>query len=490
MILLGFTAAFALEDRIELGSRDHWSDMRVLQNVIIRSGFRGAYDLLLEDYREPTQPETDLLISFDSLPLHDAAGRYRADDSGIEISTTVRRVGDAAGVFRGDGRALALEPRAGAAFFPGTFWDSLEIEFWLYPATLEEGETLLRWDGARQGHDGVTPQQLRVYVRNRRLVWEFVNLFIPPHGAPTTITVTAHGGVVPRRWSHHQLRYDARFGVLEYLVDREPQGIEYATSSGAERGDVFTAFVGESAAGPLRIGSSYRGFIDELRITHAARLPEPRAPYRPLPQDSGLAVSAPLPLGNRGGRIVAIDAVWSAPYDSDVRFFYRVGDKRATIEGLAGAWAPFEPGIPLQPISEGRYVQVRIELLPDPRGRESPRVSQLSIDYEPYPPPPRPVGLTATAADGAVELNWNAIHGSDVAGYLVYYGESPGAYFGDEAVAGRSPIDVGDRTRIRLEGLSNGRAYYFAVAAYGRTGVADAGRLSAEAFARPSRAAR
>ncbi len=488
MILLGLGAAFGFEERIELGFDDRWVDMQRLENVIVRPGFRGAHDLLLEDFRQPPQPHTDLLLSFDALPLRDAAEGYYVDDSDAEISRSVRRVGDAAGVFRGDRGAVLLTPRRGAAFAPGTFWDSLEIEFWLHPAVLEDGETVLRWDGARHGPSGVIPQSFRVFVRNRRLVWEFVNLFIPPDGAEETIIVSGHGGIVPRRWSHHQLRYDARFGRLEYRLDNVVHAVEHASSTGAERGDIYAAFVGESAAGPLRIGAGYTGFIDELRFTHAPRLGEPRAPYLPLPQNSGYALSSPLALGSRGGRIVSIDATWRAPGDSGVQFFYRVGDERATAEGLTGEWVVFEPGEPLVDVAEGRFVQLRLELLPDATGRHVPRISDIAIDYEPHPPPPRPGGLSVSPADGAVELSWNEVLGFEIEGYLVYYGESPGAYFGDQASAGRSPVDVGNRTRVRLEGLTNGRAYYFAVAAYGRFGAQDTSGLSAEVFARPLRA--
>jgi len=108
--------------------------------------------------------------------------------------------------------------------------------------------------------------------------------------------------------------------------------------------------------------------------------------------------------------------------------------------------------------------------------------------------------------DGAVELHWSRVPEADLAGYLVYYGERPGEYFGAGADQGDSPIDAGDTTALTLTGIPNGRLLYFVVAAYdsgpdpdsglrvtgdsarGRA-EARAGEFSPETAARPSRTA-
>jgi hypothetical protein len=65
-----------------------------------------------------------------------------------------------------------------------------------------------------------------------------------------------------------------------------------------------------------------------------------------------------------------------------------------------------------------------------------------------------------------------------------------------------SPLDAGDRTSFRVEGLNNGTLYYFAVAAYSKYDslnsgfvfepgrlVIEPGEFSREAAARPLRMA-
>jgi hypothetical protein len=90
-----------------------------------------------------------------------------------------------------------------------------------------------------------------------------------------------------------------------------------------------------------------------------------------------------------------------------------------------------------------------------------------------------------------VELSWRASPVRDLGGYLIYYGISAGEYFGDygimESALVKSPVNVGNRTSVRIEGLRNGTLYYFAVASYsgGEPGIPEPGVFSRETAARP-----
>jgi hypothetical protein len=114
-------------------------------------------------------------------------------------------------------------------------------------------------------------------------------------------------------------------------------------------------------------------------------------------------------------------------------------------------------------------------------------LNSLTIFYEPDIPPPPPSMVQAIARDGAVELLWKPSPDRDLAGYVVYYGSAPGTYFGTDALLGLSPIDVGLRTSIVIDGLQNGRVYYFSIAAYDKASPAHIGALSREVAARPLR---
>jgi len=93
--------------------------------------------------------------------------------------------------------------------------------------------------------------------------------------------------------------------------------------------------------------------------------------------------------------------------------------------------------------------------------------------------------VMAVGGDGSVTLHWAAVPENDIVGYRVYYGSKPGRYFGTDAIQGASPVDVGKVNEITIDGLTNGRLYYFSVASYDASGISPQTVLSSEVSARP-----
>ncbi|WP_284646252.1 fibronectin type III domain-containing protein [Paenibacillus silviterrae] len=78
-------------------------------------------------------------------------------------------------------------------------------------------------------------------------------------------------------------------------------------------------------------------------------------------------------------------------------------------------------------------------------------------------PPAIPTGLTASAGNKAVSLNWSSVSDTDTAGYKVYLSV-------DGGVTWESGINAGNVTSYNVTGLANGTLYSFAVTAYDTTG--------------------
>jgi hypothetical protein len=127
------------------------------------------------------------------------------------------------------------------------------------------------------------------------------------------------------------------------------------------------------------------------------------------------------------------------------------------------------------------------ELFPDGRRTQAPTLSSIRIVYEPHLPPLAPVTLVAAPGNGKVSLSWRRVDDPEVKGYEVYYGTSPGSYFGEGAAQGASPLDAGNVTTMEITGLENGSLYYFSVCAYSGTDPRQRSAFSAEVGARPSR---
>jgi hypothetical protein len=487
LLLLAATAgSYPLEETIVLeknGLREGLSSARGIRFV---AGLDGFPEMALADSEYGVSESTDLLLHFNTSPPVEETSRYVVRSDVMRVSERNARFGGGAGVFFGAGDGVSLEPRVGALLAPGSLINSdFSIEFWLYPSSLQDGESVLLWRGARisETNRELQPQELRCTVRNRRLVWDFLNFFQRPAGEPFDLTLTPRGGLIPRSWSHHLVRFDRETGLIEYLVDGIPQAVTHATADGRESPEVFLPAVGAVSRGPIQIAPAFSGFMDELRISRAF-VDSPV--LERLEHASGVYESRVIDLSWTNSRVTAVRAEYEAPGTAAVFFSYRTADERTRNGTLEGEWIPFVPGGSLPESARGRFFQLRLELYPDGSGTEGPSVSRLEVVYEPDLPPPRPANLKAEPGDRSVRLSWTAVPEPDLTGYLVYYGEKPGTYFGTSAGEGASPIDAGNRTSITLTGLENGKLYYFAVAAYDSAEPHHVGEFSVETAVRPS----
>jgi hypothetical protein len=497
------------------------------EGIVLRKGFKGGMDFVLADESYKPDPETDLLLDLDTAAVADETGNWAVQAGpAFGIDRSKPSLGQGAGSFRGPDSALALSPGPRSMFgnpkSPGASgFRDFSIEFWLYPANADNGEVVLLWRSLLKLPSGVLPQQLSCVVSGGRLSWAFDGFFTRPLGAEqpgaakpgqagSRVELKARSPLVPRVWSHHLLRFDGDTGLVEYLVDGRPEATAYATASGREGGTVFEPTLGSAA--PLQFCPDYAGLADELRISR--RFVEDPA-LRPYGRDSSLVVSPIVDLGFGNSRLMAVDSEFKAPGTAGVEFAYRIADSWAGWSLDNPAWIPVRAGETLPESARGRYAQVKAELYADGTGRLGSSISSITLRYVPDPPPPPPARLLATPKDGSVELRWTKVPEADLAGYLVYYGERPGEYFGTGADQGPSPVDAGNTTSLTLTGVPNGRLVYFVVAAYdaapdpdaglslapasaGVTGAAlgvkraeaRAGEFSPEAAARPSRTAK
>jgi hypothetical protein len=384
---------------------------------------------------------------------------------------------------------------------------------------MENGEQILFWSSTRLTAGGnYVVQRIQAAVSRNRLRWIFQDFFTDSRDR-NRLSLSFDGitPLTPRTWSHHLIRFDSGTGFLEYLVNGQTESIVYATSSGREGGEVFTPITGQGSR--LILGNRFAGMMDEFRL-YGSFTGDP--PLQKYPRSGGRLETRFLDLGDgnneilkieaRGGRvsypgkkgngrervITAVstgDGTFVFPDDSAIRFFVRTSetpfprleDPRTADPANTGqtAWIPFEPGSALN--IRGRYLQLAAEFYPSGDGETTPYLEELRITYIPDNPPRPPSIIIALPRDGAVELSWNNSADRDTAGYLVYYGTSRGDFFGEDAILGVSPINMGKRNSVRIEGLLNGVLYYFAVSAYDRINSEHTGEFSREVSARPLR---
>lgn len=437
---------------------------------MFRDGWQGGEDVALADWGAQVDSTTDLLVSFDS-SSQDQTRRYRSTQDGVQISSAQRRFGAAAAAFNG-AASVTYRATGDALLAPDTQPSAFTIDLWLYPLRITEGATVLRWRGALINDGTPVLQELRLDIRDNRLVWKLGNLIMTAvdGGARefSTDHLEARRGLVPDRWSHHQLRYDRRTAQLSYRVNGAPESITYLTEDGSEGSAPASIHFGADTGDGLVVGRGLHGFIDELRITRdAARDPRPVS----YSGDPGTAYTEPMSLGDSGGRVESVDVRAQEPGRTEVRGWYRTADvvvSRTAADALPSEWRriPQDGRLPMD--AQGAYLQMRFDLLADAGGEHSPRLQHVEVRYRPHQPPPVPRELTGEGTAGGVALSWNPVRTPGVAGYRLYVGERPGRYFGTDDV--ESPIDVGDETEFSVDGLQPDRAYVFTVESYDQHG--------------------
>lgn len=466
-----------------MGREDNWKDIAAFNNTRLIEGRGGFYDIVLREGEYEKNADTDLLLHFNSPADLFTLSGYDPVETSTVYSEQYSNLGTAAAAFRYSSDIISFSTGDGTIFSSAYTGGDFSVEFRLYPARLAEGERVLLWEGARLQDGRVYPQKLECGISGRRLLWRMDNFFRSPGGTFLSLELRGSGTLLPRQWDHHLLRYDAETGLLEYLLNGTPEAVTYTTASRREEPAVFIPAPGSSEKGILKIGGSLVGMMDELRISRSF-IEEPFLDtYR---QQTGTAVTRVFDLEYSNSRLLRISSSPRKPGGTSVRYFYRVSNTLSGANSLPEAWREFVPGQNLEFEARGRYVQVMVELFPEGTGTLSPSVPELQIHYEPDLPPLPTSMLSAKPGDEKIELSWRRVIESDVAGYLVYYGFKPGNYFGTGLPAGDSPIDVGDKDSVTLEGLENGKLYYFAVVTYDSSNPPHYSGFSDEISSRPS----
>lgn len=473
----------ARETRVELGGSSGWENRLVRAvDLELATGRRDMQQLVLRESGYQVGPFTELSLTFDTVPFRDSAGNFAV--AGVQEQTRTHGYRGSAAVFRGARDGLLLSPIRSGLLSPGAVWEDFTLEFYLYPAALNEREQILYWRGSAAINGTPLVQQMIGEVRNRRLLFRMENMFVMPDGSPVLVEVAGHDGLIPRRWNHHMLRYRADTGLLEYLVDEVPQAVLHVTAHGSESAESGRVQIGSGSSGELRLGSRFTGFLDELRL-ESAFVDTPQRSV--LGSEGGMAVSQVIDLGRETARLSRIEAEYATPGETDIFFEYRLGDNRVGMDGVDADWQGFTPNTIMDEMPSGRYLQVRAEFFADGARSLTPSLSSLSPVYEVPPPPAPPARVVVEAQDASVRLQWSPVLDPDIQGYVVYYGTESGRYFSGDSDLGVSPIDVGRATEVEITGLRNGRLYYFAVAAYDRAGTVYETVPSRELSARPTR---
>ncbi len=499
-ILFTVTAVFLLlssglradsrEVTLTLGGSAGWNRLESLSGLATAPGRLGKTALILDSASVPaasTAPgEADLLMRFDSGSLSagstDETGNYRivGGELRLALSSSAYR-GNGAAVAVAGRKGLELTGKAGTLFGGENATGSFTVRFWMRPATAENGSELFGWQSSITEAGASRFQYIRSGIAANRMEWTFSNIWSHNGSGLPNVVLRGMTNLIPGVWSHHSIAYDADTGALSYRMNGKLEAIRYLTDDGTETGSVFPSRFGRSA--PVRIADGFAGLIDEFAVLRYASEPVSMDDYHRVtdrfPGREGRFVSEIIDTGGAKSRVISFSVDESVPADSGTAYFLRSGDAMWNWTESDPPWVPVVPGETV-PVLTGRFFQIAGELYPDGRASATPTVTEVSLTYEKDAPPWPPVRIFADPGNGSAAVSWKPSPDGDTAGYLLYYGERPGEYLGEG-----SPIDAGKALSAEIQGLVNGRVYYFSVAAYDAAGPSAPGPLSPEAAARP-----
>ncbi len=473
----------AYEETLVLGEETLWSELHRTSRIITVPGFRGWPDLTLQDGEYQRDPSTEVLLHFNEEPVLPPHGLYRILNTGGFITADEKVLGGGSVAFTSRSPALEWEPAPGTVLAAGSVPGDFSLEFWLYPTQLADGEDVFLWKGMELTPDAIRPQSIRARVYRQRLEWEFSHFFQAPGDEETFFSFTGITRLLPRRWHHHLIRYDAETGLLEYLLDGKPEAVLHTTPTGAEHPEVYPPRIGGAQGARIFLGGGHLGLLDEFRLSRRF-VEEPALGRYSLA--TGSAETRVIDLGQPGARFQGIQTREILRGNSTITYAYRQSDTVFLPDQESNPWIILNPGEDLRDNNRGRYLQLRMIFIPDGSGRAAPQLSSLRVNYEIALPPLPPTGFTARGGDGRVTLTWNRGGNASTDGYLLYFGTRPGVYFGGtESLT--SPIDVGNVEEYTLEGLQNDTVYYFALTAYGGYEGKLISEYSTEQSARPGK---
>ena len=479
----------AVPRQFVLGGEKGWGEVQKMSGLSrTAGGGRYGYESLeLVTSTQGADDFTDILLTFDSAGVRDSTGHYQVLSDKMSLSGDAVR-GKGSGLSRGIGRGVSLKGGKGAMFGTTGLVGSFVIEFWLSPSLAENGETVFSWRSSLNSSAYSKYQMVSASFFSNHLQWKFNNIF--SGYSEDEIVLDGVSVVIPKRWSRHTLSFDQETGALEYRVDGRTEAIRFITDTGHENGTVCEPFLGVAAK--IEVCPQYTGKIDNFRIDRGLSADSASGGAESAgvtgneryKVDGGYFVTKPI-LASHSAVLDSVEADMRVPAQTDVKFYVRSGDNCYAWTENFPAWREVAAGEKIEGV-QGLYFQLMAELLPDGGGGHSPNVTQVALNYTEQDDPLPPFTVYAEAGNGCVTLSWSRSVDDSAGGYYVYYGNRPGEYLGRFALEGDSPVNVGKKTSVTLNGLKNGTIYYFAVSAYSKIDPRINGELSREVYARPS----
>lgn len=472
--------------KISIGTGDKFRGLE-LSGLQATADRDGTMALRLADNRYRQTANTDLLLHFDSLPGNSRSWRqnnYLIDSSETPLDRSAPRSGSGCARYVLPSHRTLLKAQRGSLLAETADLGSFTFEFFIYPYSIASAEVVFSHYGTWMNRSGkAVSGGIRCLFHRGRIRWEFVRFFRDADRKMYRTVIQTPQSVALREWSHIAVSFNHFTGKLVLRVDGEEQAVQWTTDTGSYGGSPLIPAFHPRLKQAAVIGGSFRGKLDEFRISSTARTGFRINRYFDKP---GSAVSPVYDLKNGLAALKRVS--WSAetPSGSAVLMEYRLAPRPFRRNDKTHKWIRVANGQSSFSNSQGRYLQWRVKLIGVERGRVTPLLREVNWEYSLPETPIKPLGLKAVAGDGRITLSWLP-NMDQISGYMIYIGTEKGEY-----LLPRTPVTVRleqldkDKPRFVLYGLENDRLYYISIRAFVGGDKRRLSQFSAEVFARPS----
>jgi hypothetical protein len=411
-------------------------------------------------------PLTDLYLSFDNKTEFDETGSYRLQYNRYH-TTDSRTYNKQSAYFLEESDMIDLVGTDRSFFQAGENLGSFSISFWILPVTYSNGEVILKIGSQYYNRqvDNIEDQSIVAKLYNGKIIWDFNNLFELGHLdiKREKLSCESFSRIEPEQWNKVTLTYDAYKGIVYQYINGMQQSVMIATVDGTTSSSTLNMKFHKTNRCVIKIAPSFTGAMDEFVITKTSEYQ-----FRQLyPSDGGELVSTITDFGSGGvyirdfstGQVEGNNAQLFYYYRHSMKPFYEDPAYSSNIK-----WKKIgSEDIEFEKI---RFFQWKAVFMPGNDGKKSPLFRSMRVTYVENDPPARPQGLVATLENNTINLRWYKGSEKDLIGYKVYYGTRSGFYFTQDALEGKSPIDVGNTNTFSLSNLKKNTIYYITVTAY------------------------
>jgi hypothetical protein len=450
----------------------------------------------------------DMILSFNGKhPMNgtDDSHRYQIIKAQYESSDIDGSNGGGSALFYRSKDGVELAPKSNLWLSSHKDLGSFTIEMRIKPLSLKDGSVLF----SRVGYSSGAKNGIEITINHGKINAHLYGMFSDESGILHDSVLERGPRLKEERWYHYALSFERKSGKLCQFIDGIEADARFMTATGGAKEGVFVPIFSGGDAPRILVGSSFRGYLDECRITYRSyenlRQMDDTAErrYRDLrmsgrtPINREGVVTSPVSQFKYTGTMVTLFS-WQEHLEKDSYSYveFRTSDVLFDADDSLLQWYRIsnnQRGIYQRRTSDGllrgKYYQWRARLIAAPEGNASPEISSVSINYELDLPPEAPIFVKAQAGNTAVRLTWRKNIDFDFYGYKIYYGVRPGKYDGViRRINSRiinNEFSKGDNVVVEIDNniisenrsidsgavleypvLKNNIMYYFSVSAY------------------------